>query len=397
MTQNTTQSHVASVSSAPSPSTGSSAPLAGLKVLDFSTLLPGPFATLMLADLGAEVIHVESPTRVDLVRVMPPYADGQATAHAYLNRNKKSLAVDLKNPENIEKIKGLLAEFDIVVEQFRPGVMQRLGLGYEDLKAINPRLIYCSITGYGQTGSYKDRAGHDINYMSLAGVSGHSGRQDSGPPALGIQVADVAGGSLHAVIGILAAVIERNQSGQGQHIDISMTDCVFTLNNMAASAQIAGGEDQAPEAATLNGGSYYDYFKTSDGRYISVGSLEPQFMMGLSAALNLPILAQKGASMFTEDRQAVKQAVSEAIAAQPFSHWQQVFVALDVCVEPVLTLKEAADSQLAQERGWVVDVPLTAKQSSSQKQLACPIKFSRSQARYEYVGQQLGETGWEDL
>lgn len=397
MTQNTTQSNVASVSSAPSPSTGSNAPLAGLKVLDFSTLLPGPFATLMLADLGAEVIHVESPTRVDLVRVMPPYADGQATAHTYLNRNKKSLAVDLKNPENIEKIKGLLCDFDIVVEQFRPGVMQRLGLGYEDLKAINPRLIYCSITGYGQTGSYKDRAGHDINYMSLAGISGHSGRQDSGPPALGIQVADVAGGSLHAVIGVLAAVIERNQSGQGQHIDISMTDCVFTLNNMAASAQIAGGEDQAPEAATLNGGSYYDYFKTSDGRYISVGSLEPQFMMGLSAALNLPILAQKGASMFNEDRQAVKQAVSEAIAAQPFSHWQQVFAALDVCVEPVLTLKEAADSQLAQERGWVVDVPLTAEQAASQKQLACPIKFSRSQARYEYVGQQLGATTWDDL
>lgn len=392
MTQDTTQPTVQTTASS-----RSNTPLAGLKVLDFSTLLPGPFATLMLADLGAEVIHVESPTRVDLVRVMPPYADGQATAHAYLNRNKKSLAVDLKNPENIEKIKGLLAEFDIVVEQFRPGVMQRLGLGYDDLKAINPRLIYCSITGYGQTGSYKDRAGHDINYMSLAGVSGHSGRQDSGPPALGIQVADVAGGSLHAVIGVLAAVIERNQSGQGQHIDISMTDCVFTLNNMAASAQIAGGEDQAPEAATLNGGSYYDYFKTSDNRYMSVGSLEPQFMMGLSAALNLPILAQKGASMFDDDRQAVKQAVSEAIAAQPFAHWQQVFAALDVCVEPVLSLKEAADSQLAQERGWVVDVPLTETHSSSQKQLACPIKFSRSVARYEYAGQQLGETGWADL
>lgn len=395
MTQTTNPSAMQSASAQPVSS--STTALAGLKVLDFSTLLPGPFATLMLADLGAEVIHVESPSRVDLVRVMPPYADGQATAHAYLNRNKKSLAVDLKTPENIEKIKGLLAEFDIVVEQFRPGVMQRLGLGYDELKAINPRLIYCSITGYGQTGSYKDRAGHDINYMSLAGVSGHSGRQHSGPPALGIQVADVAGGSLHAVIGILAAVIERNQSGQGQHIDISMTDCVFTLNNMAASAQIAGGEDQAPETATLNGGSYYDYFKTSDGRYISVGSLEPQFMLGLSTALNLPILAQKGASMFAEDRQAVKQAVSEAIAAQPFSHWQQVFAALDVCVEPVLSLKEAAQSQLAQERGWLVDVPLTAAHSASQKQLACPIKFSRSQPRYDYIGQQLGETGWDDV
>lgn len=373
-------------------------PLSGLKVLDFSTLLPGPFATLMLADLGAEVIHVESPTRVDLVRVMPPYADGQSAAHAYLNRNKQSLTLDLKNPASIEKVKALLGEFDIVVEQFRPGVMQRLGLGYDDLKAINPRLIYCSITGYGQTGSHKDRAGHDINYVSLAGIAGHSGRQDSGPPALGIQIADVAGGSLHAVIGVLAAVIERHHSNQGQHIDISMTDCAFTLNNMAAAAQVAGGEDQAPEAATLNGGSYYDYFKTADNRYISVGSLEPQFMMGLSAALELPILAQKGASMFADDRQAVKDAVRQAIAAQPFAHWQQVFNQLDVCVEPVLSLKEATESQLAQDRGWLVDVPLNADGQNHQKQLACPIKFSRNTARYDYVGQQLGEANahWGD-
>ena len=374
-----------------SNSTAANTPLAGLKVLDFSTLLPGPFATLILADLGAEVIHVESPTRVDLVRVMPPYANGQATAHAYLNRNKQSLTLDLKNPKSIEKVKALLGEFDIVVEQFRPGVMQRFGLGYEDLKAINPRLIYCSITGYGQTGSHKDRAGHDINYVSLAGIAGHSGRQDSGPPAMGIQVADVAGGSLHAVIGVLAAVIERGRSNEGQHIDISMTDCAFTLNSMAASAQVAGGEDQAAEKATLNGGSYYDYFKTSDDRYISIGSLEPQFMMGLSAALDLPLLAQKGSSMFDDERQEVKQAVRDAIAAQSFDHWTQVFKNLDVCVEPVLSLKEASTSQLAQDRGWIVEVPLSADDQSTQKQLACPIKFSRSVARYDFIGQQLGE------
>lgn len=366
-------------------------PLAGLKVLDFSTLLPGPFATMMLADLGAEVIHVESPTRVDLVRVMPPYADGQATAHAYLNRNKQSLTLDLKNPKSVEKVKQLISEFDIVVEQFRPDVMTRLGLGYDDLKVINPRLIYCSITGYGQTGSYKNRAGHDINYVSLAGIAGHSGRQDSGPPAMGIQVADVAGGSLHAVIGVLAAVIERGRSNQGQHIDISMTDCAFTLNSMAASAQVAGGEEQAAEKAALNGGSYYDYFKTADDRYISIGSLEPQFMMGLSAALDLPILTKKGASMHADDRQEVKQAVAQAIAAKPFAHWQQVFTQLDVCVEPVLSLKEATESQLAQERGWIVEVPLSADDQSTQKQLACPIKFSRSVARYDFIGQQLGE------
>ena len=246
--------------------------LKGLKVLDFSTLLPGPFATLYLADLGAEVTHVESPTRPDLIRLLPPYANGQATAHSYLNRNKKSIALDLKDSANIALIKSKITEFDIVVEQFRPGVMQRLGLDYETLAKLHPRLIYCSITGYGQTGLYKDKAGHDINYLALSGIMGHSGRQDSGPPPLGIQIADVAGGSLHAVIAILTAVIERACSGQGQYIDISMTDCVATLNSMAAAASLAGNTAQQVEKEYLNGGTFYDDYQTQDGRYLSIGS-----------------------------------------------------------------------------------------------------------------------------
>lgn len=365
-------------------------PLSGLKVLDFSTLLPGPFATLMLADLGADVLHIESPSRVDLVRIMPPYADGQATAHSYLNRNKKSVALDLKDPASLARIHGWLAEYDIVVEQFRPGVMQRLGLDYDTLKALNPRLIYCSITGYGQTGSLRHRAGHDINYLALSGVAGHSGRVQGGPPPLGIQVADVAGGSLHAVIGILAAVIERQRSGLGQHLDISMTDCVFTLNSMAAAAQVAAGEDQHPEGGALNGGSFYDYYRTRDDRWLSVGSLEPQFMLGLAQALQLPVLAETGASLHPEDRQAVREAIAAAIAQEDFAHWQQLFAALDVCVEPVLTLAEAVQSPLAQARGWVVDVPLSEGETKKQRQLAHPIRFSRSQPVYRFVGRALG-------
>lgn len=227
--------------------------LNGLKVLDFSTLLPGPFATMYLADMGAEVIHIESPSRPDLIRIMPPYANGQATAHSYLNRNKQSIVLDLKDAASIDLIKAKISEFDIVIEQFRPDVMRRLGLDYATLAEINPRLIYCSITGYGQTGSYKDRAGHDINYLALVGIAGYSGRQDSGPPPLGIQVADIAGGSLHAVIAILAAVVERSRSGIGQYIDISMTDCVASLNSMAASATLAAQVEQAPEQGMLNG------------------------------------------------------------------------------------------------------------------------------------------------
>lgn len=368
--------------------------LKGLRVLDFSTLLPGPFATMYLADMGAEVIHVESPIRPDLVRLFPPYANGQATSHSYLNRNKQSIALDLKDPKNIELIKQKISEFDIVVEQFRPDVMQRLGLDYQTLAEINPRLIYCSITGYGQTGSYKDKAGHDINYVSLSGIAGHSGRQDSGPPPMGIQIADVAGGSLHAVIGILAAVTERYQSGLGQYIDISMTDCVVSMNNMAAAANLAGGQHQKAENEQLNGGTFYDYYRTQDGRYLSVGSLEPQFMSGLAATLELPIILQKGASLDAEDRQAVKQAIQEKILSKTWAEWNEIFAQLDFCVEPVLSLDEALSSPLAEQRNWVVNVPLKANVKQTEAQLACPIKFSRSQMRYDYIGQELGEGQW---
>ena len=368
--------------------------LKGLKVLDFSTLLPGPFATLYLADLGAEVIHIESPTRPDLVRLFPPYANGQATSHSYLNRNKQSVTLDLKDPASIEQVKQKISEFDIVVEQFRPGVMQRLGLDYQTLAEINPRLIYCSITGYGQTGSYKDKAGHDINYIALSGIAGHCGRQDSGPPPMGIQIADVAGGSLHAVIGILAAVVERQNSGLGQYIDISMTDCVVGLNNMAAAASLAGGQQQQRQSEQLNGGTFYDYYETADARYLSIGSLEPQFMTGLASALELPILLQKGASFDTEDRQMVKQAIRDKIKSKNLAEWNQLFEQLDVCVEPVLSLDEALQSQISQQRNWVVNVPLKPNSDQTEPQLACPIKFSRSQMQYHYIGQQLGEGTW---
>ena len=368
--------------------------LKGLKVLDFSTLLPGPFATLYLADLGAEVIHIESPTRPDLVRLFPPYANGQATSHSYLNRNKQSVTLDLKDPASIEQVKQKISEFDIVVEQFRPGVMQRLGLDYQTLAEINPRLIYCSITGYGQTGSYKDKAGHDINYIALSGIAGHCGRQDSGPPPMGIQIADVAGGSLHAVIGILAAVVERQNSGLGQYIDISMTDCVVGLNNMAAAASLAGGQQQQRESEQLNGGTFYDYYETADARYLSIGSLEPQFMTGLASALELPILLQKGASFDTEDRQMVKQVIRDKIKSKNLAEWNQLFEQLDVCVEPVLSLDEALQSQISQQRNWVVNVPLKPNSDQTEPQLACPIKFSRSQMQYHYIGQQLGEGKW---
>ncbi|WP_223529581.1 CaiB/BaiF CoA transferase family protein [Pseudomonas sp. BF-B-26] len=364
-------------------------PLASLKVLDFSTLLPGPFASLLLADMGAEVLRIESPTRMDLLRVLPPHDQGVSASHAYLNRNKRSLALDLKQPEALELIKQLLQDYDIVLEQFRPGVMERLGLGYEALKAINPKLIYVSITGYGQTGPYKDRAGHDINYLALAGLASYTGHADSGPLPLGMQVADIAGGSLHGVIGLLAAVIARQQTGQGQHLDVSMTDCVFSLNAMAGAGYLACGEEPGREAQMLNGGSFYDYYRSRDGRWFSVGSLEPAFMKQLCAALGLEELETLGLSPEPALQKALKNALRIEFETHDFAELCALFATLDACVEPVLSLSEAVRHPQLKARALVTEVP--RGDGTTQAQMACPLKFSQGLPEPRHIGAAIGQ------
>lgn len=319
-----------------------SQPLAGLKILDFSTLLPGPYATHLLADMGAEVLRIEAPNRPDLLKLMPPKVGKVSAAHATINRNKRSLALDLKQSEAKEVIQRLLADHDIVIEQFRPGVMARLGLDYETLSASKPELIYCSITGYGQTGPLKDRAGHDINYLALSGLASYSGRQDTGPVLAATQIADIAGGSHHAVMAILAAVIERHQSGLGQHLDISMSDAALSLHTMFGANALASGDDPGYGTEMLNGGLFYDYYQTADGGFLSVGSLEPNFAAGLLTALGLQNWLSQIADARPETQSQIRQAIADKLRSQTLAHWVAVFAALDVCVEPVLTLNEAA-------------------------------------------------------
>ncbi|GAB5341735.1 CaiB/BaiF CoA transferase family protein [Pseudomonas fluorescens] len=365
-----------------------SGPLASLKVLDFSTLLPGPFASLMLADMGAEVLRIESPTRMDLLRVLPPHDQGTSASHAYLNRNKRSLALDLKHAEALEIVRELVKDYDIVLEQFRPGVMERLGLGYEALKAINPKLIYVSITGYGQTGPYKDRAGHDINYLALAGVASYTGRQDSGPLPLGVQLADVGGGSLHAVVGLLAAVIARQQTGVGQYLDVSMTDCSFSLNAMAGAGYLACGVEPGWETHVLNGGSFYDYYRSRDGRWMSVGSLEPAFMQALCAGLGRPELAAHGLSPKPEQQKALKLGLQVEFEKRSFDELCELFAGLDACVEPVLSLSEAVEHPQLKARQLVSQVP--RGDGSTQAQIACPLKFSDGLPQPRHIGAAVG-------
>ncbi len=367
--------------------------LSDVKILDLSTLLPGPYASMMLADLGAKVLRVESPTRADLVREMSPQVGDSSAAHQFLNRSKKSIALDLKQPEAIEIIKALVEEYDVVLEQFRPGVMDRLGIGYEALKAVNPKIIYCAITGYGQTGPYKDRAGHDLNYLAIAGISSYSKRKEQSPIPQGIQIADVAGGSLHGVIGILTALHHRQRTGEGQMIDISMTDCAFALNAMSGAGALSGDEIPTAESQLLNGGTFYDYYQTSDSRYLAVGSLEPKFFRGLCQLLDLEHLLPLANKISAQ--QQIKDSFTQAFRQKTYDQWQAIFIELDLCVEPVLNLKEASEHPQIVAREMIVKVPNS--KTGMQKQLACPIKFSTYQTEYQQTGGEIGANGKQVL
>ena len=368
-------------------------PLSSLKILDFSTLLPGPFASMLLADMGADVVRVEAPDRPDMVRFLPPM-DGDVSAwHGVLNRNKRSIALNLKQPEAINVVKRLVASdgggYDIVLEQFRPGVMDRLGIGYKALRAVNPGLIYCAITGYGQTGPYKQRAGHDNNYLALSGLMSHSGRRDQGPPPLGAQIADIGGGSFGAISGILAAVIHRQVAGEGQMVDISMLDMAIAWQAHVISNYLVGGEIPERESWALNGGSFYDYYETADGRTLSVGSLEPKFWQGFCQAINRPDLIGRGLDQTPANQQAVKAEIGKEIGKRPLSYWQALFADKDVCVEPVLTIPEMLAYPQVQARNMVVDVP--KPDGTTQRQIASPFKFSEGEAEYSWVGTAVGE------
>ncbi|MDS9473083.1 CaiB/BaiF CoA-transferase family protein [Sporosarcina pasteurii] len=363
--------------------------LQGLKILDFTTLLPGPYATMMFADMGADVIRVESATRTDLVRELPPMDDGESAAHRHLNRSKRSLTLNLKKAASVEIIKSLITEYDIVVEQFRPGVMERLGLDYETLKKVNPKLIYCSITGYGQTGPYQNRPGHDNNFLSLSGLLDYSRRKGERPPTLGFQVADIAGGSMHAVIGILAAALKRQQTGEGEYIDVSMTDAAFSLNALYGPGYLTNGIEPKAEELLLNGGGFYDYYETKDGRYFSVGSLEPAFRKVLCEAIGQPELLNIAMSETVEDQKQFKETLQHIFLSKTFDEWLTIFDEdFEGCVEPILTFSEASRHPQLQAREMIVDVP--KENGEYAQQIAFPIKFSSTEPIYKHTGGKLG-------
>lgn len=359
-------------------------PLKGLKIIDFTTLLPGPYATMTLADLGADVLRVVSGSRPDLAAFMPPFLPGTeiSCAIAYLGRGKRCMALNLKDSRAAGIVRRLVAEYDIVIEQFRPGVMAKFGLDYEALKAANPALIYCSLTGYGQTGPLKDRAGHDINYLARSGIASYSGRKAAGPSLMGIQIADVASGSNHAVIGLLAAVIHRQATGEGQHLDVSMTDGAVAFNALFAAAYLVDGTEAHREEGVINGGSLYDFYETKDGQYIGFGGLEPQFFAAFCETIGRPDLIAGGVA--PPDLARAKESVREAVRAKTRDEWASLFAKVDACVEPVLSLGEALNDEQVRARGMVVEVDLPG--GGKVRQPGHPIRYSATPPEYRWAG-----------
>ena len=351
-----------------------SAPLAGLRVLDLTRLLPGAACTLHLADLGADVIKIEDTREGDYARRLGLSADAPAASttavYRMINRNKRSLALDLKAVGGRDAFLRLARDADAIVESFRPGVMDKLGIGYALVSELNPGIVYCAITGYGQTGPYRDRAGHDINYLGYAGVLDQTGAA-LGPPVLSnLQVADLLGGAAGAAIGILAALYDAQRTGRGRYVDVAMTEGALAHNIFALHALETNGCAPARGEDLLTGGvPCYGVYATQDGRHLAVGALEAKFWRALCETLGRPDLVARQFATGADGASA-RSELAAIFAAAPLAHWAERFAAVDCCVTPVLTL----DETLANEQVRARDMIVTG--SDGGRQYAPPFRIS---------------------
>ena len=316
-------------------------PLTGIRVLDLTRLLPGAFCTMLLADMGADVIRVEEPSGGDFMRWTPPLVDGQSALFNALNRNKRSITLNLKSEAGRDLLLQLVDNAAVLVEGNRPGVIARLGLGWDVLHARNPKLVMCSITGYGQDGPFSSRAGHDINYMATAGALGLNGEREGPPAPLSVQVADIGGGGLQPAVAILGALVGVERGGEGRWIDASMLDGAVSWLALAMAA-LGGGEPVERGNQRLAGRyACYRTYACKDGGYYSVGALEPKFWATLCDAVGRPDLFDL---QFAEGPEAahLHEAMESVFASKTRAEWEHKLAGLDVCCEPVLDLDQVA-------------------------------------------------------
>src|SRR5579859_1521733 len=329
-------------------------PLAGVRVLDLTRLLPGGLASQMLGDLGADVIKIEEPGLGDYGRLMPPLFNGMGLAYLATNRNKRSLALNLKSEQGRAVFKRLAEQADVVLESFRPGVMERLGVGYPQLREINPGIIYCAISGYGQQGPYQMRAGHDLNYLGYAGLLHHNRDGADHPTMPATQLADIAGGALPAVIGILASLAGQATSSKGRFVDVSMMENALALMPLLAATTLNTGQEPAPGAGQLNGGlPAYHVYETKDDKAITLGALEPKFWATFCERAGRPDLLPRHLPTSAAEREETLAALRTLFLTKTRDEWVAEFGEIEACLGPVNSLSEALHDPQVEALGTV--------------------------------------------
>lgn len=355
----------------------------GIRILDLTRLLPGPLATQMLADMGAEVIKIEDPKAPDYTRFMPPHFKDVGINYLALNRSKKSINFNISSPEGRQIFFNLLKTADIVVESFRPGVLKKMGIDYDTAKSIKEDIIYVSVTGYGQNGPYQSKAGHDINYLGYAGVLGISGKKDA-PVKSGVQIADIAGGSYTTVIACLSALMARNLQGVGQHVDVAMVDCSLPFMSFYMGEALNTGKVYQREEHPLAGAvPNYNIYPCKDGKWVALGALEPKFWMGFCALVGKP----EWSSRIMDPE--LKAELTAFFRTKDRDEWVQMAAAADVCLTPILEIDELEKEphHIARENFVTLEHP----KYGTFKGVNQPIKFSATPAQPSWAPPLSGE------
>ena len=349
-------------------------PLAGIKILDCTRLLPYQYCTMLLGDLGAEVLKVEEPREGDYGR----WGDGARTyesdAFVMANRNKKSMKLNLKHDKGKEILKKLAVEYDVLIESFRPGVMDRLGVGYEDMKQVNPAIIYCSTTGFGQTGPYRRMVGHDINYLGYSGILAWTGEHTGRPVVPGIPIGDMAGGGLVTAMAVLSALVGRERTGKGQYIDVGQADVLLSLNIRNTAEVLARRKGRTARPVDVRGLSLcYNTYKTSDDKFVALGAVEPKFWSNFCKTVGKEEWVENHLLRY-EDGSEMTEALKTLFASKSRDEWEKIFKDVESCITPVLTPDEALENEHYKERGMIftMDDP----DRGEILQIGFPAKFS---------------------
>lgn len=368
-------------------------PLSGIRILDLSRLLPGAYASQMLADFGADVIKIEEPGSGDYGRLMPPHGPGgMGLNFLAINRNKRSMTLNLKSAAGREVFVRLVQGADVVLESFRPGVLERLGLGYEQLKEINPRLVYCALSGYGQDGPYRLRAGHDLNYAGYAGLLAYNRGSDGEPVMPPTQLGDLAGGSFMSVIGILVALQGRAQTGEGRLVDVSMTEGVMALLPLIAVSYFSRGHAPQPGTSALDGGlPCYNIYETGDGKYVTLAALEYKFWHTFCTRIGhlelLPFHLPAG----TEERKEAMDLLRAIFKTKTRDEWLAELAEIDACVGPVYSIDEALNDPHACSRGSSVESQPLGAEGKTFRTLPTFPRISGVDQEQRYAPPELGQ------